>query len=332
MGNGLSFWAARAARVLSEEAMMRRVIVGLMAISLLAFAGPVQAQDNGTGDPLGLISSAAIQPFWAEGGNFTIIEITSPVGFNSLPETPNLHAIYFNAACNRSVSEPFPLTQNGMRLLSPDISGASFNGLAVLAGSLNNINLIPMANPIHVKGHWFNFALDSARVVDPISLHATESLPVQTWNPLRSGADWINPVQGGDFATTIYLVCPDLNITRDVLPTISGFPPAPPIASSVTGIIYNDDEEKLRDIFINCDCLTTVPLLDIIGGNIYADASQTVDGFFYTEIFTSGAAFTGYKATVDITGDFPVFGDFFSRLHNGSWQAIGAGINSPGVR
>jgi hypothetical protein len=310
---------------------MRRFIVGLMAIGLLAFAGQAQAENNGTGDPLGLIASGAIQPFWAAGDSFTIIEITSPVGFNSAPETLNLHAIYFNATCARLLSVPFPVTMNGIRLLSPDVDGATFNGLAVIGSSPNGLDLVPLENPIHVKGHWFNFGLDIARVADPISLDAAESLPIQTWNPLRSGADFISPVEGADSLTTIYLVCPSSAVIATV-PAARGFPPAPSIASTIDGIIYDDDENKLRDFQVSCSCLTTIPIRTIPGGSVYADAGATGDNF-YTELFTTGAAFLGYMSRVDTSGLFPGGqGDYFTRLHNGSWQAIGLGNNTPGLR
>ncbi len=46
---------------------MRRFVAGLTILVFMTLAGEVAAQSNGTGDPLGLISSAVIQPYWSVG-------------------------------------------------------------------------------------------------------------------------------------------------------------------------------------------------------------------------------------------------------------------------
>lgn len=328
---------------------MRKLTVGLIVAGLLACAGQVQAQDNGTGDPLGLIASAAIQPFWSSGENFTVIEITSPVRSNT-----DLHAIFFDNTCARDQSVPLPVTQNGLLLFTPDDIGIAYNGLAVIARTPNDINLspIPLEAPIHVRGHWVNFANDHIRVLDPISVVAAESSPQQTYNPLRSGVDFTSPVEGSTFNTTIFLVCPRSTVT-DVLPAKDAFPAAPRIAfgttaanSGIVGVIYDDDETPLRNIQVPCVCITPLPVLDI--NSVYGQASASASGLFYTELFTlesvrvdpeteeeilvPPAAFTGYRSIVISDGVWPGgTGDKFARLTNGSSFAY-RGIFVEGAR
>jgi hypothetical protein len=319
--------------------MTKKAIVGLIVVGLLAVAGQVQAIDNGTGDPLGLISSAAIQPFWSAGANFSIIEITSPEFFNL-----NLHGVFFDAACNRDQSVPLPVTRNGILLFSPDDIGIDYNGLAVVARTFNGIALTPITNdaPIHIKAHWVNFAADHIRVVDPISVDAAETNPPQTWNALRSGADWTNPIEGSVFKTTIFLVCPSSAVLAAV-PVANGFPAAPLIAFATTkpnaliaGVIYDDDEFPLRNITLPCVCITAFPVLTI--NTVYGDPTATV-AFFYTEIFTYSIipggpgldpsqnntvrTFTGYR---NIVVNSPLWpggqGDQFGRLNNASGSAL----------
>ena len=100
---------------------MRRFVAGLTILVFMTLAGEVAAQSNGTGDPLGLISSAVIQPYWSAGADFTLIELTSPVFFNN--DAGTLHAIFFNASCTRLISRAVPLTINGIALIDSDILG-----------------------------------------------------------------------------------------------------------------------------------------------------------------------------------------------------------------
>jgi hypothetical protein len=324
--------------------MMRKVIVGLIVVGLLAFAGQVQAIDNGTADPLGLISSAAIQPFWSAGANFTIIEITSPEFFNT-----TLHGVFFDDTCARDQSKPLPVTRNGILLFTPDDIGINYNGLAAIARTVNGISLVPITNdaPIHVKGHWVNLANDHIRVVDPISVAAAETgLPEQTWNPLRSGADWTNPFEDGVFHTTIILVCPSAAIANPVtgiLPTASGFPAAPLIAFAATkpaaliaGVIYDQFEFPLRNVTVPCVCITPLPVLTI--NSVYGDPNAFTS-LYYTELFTYSIipggpgldpstnnavrTFTGYRNIVTTNASFPGGqGDQFGRLNNASASAL----------
>jgi len=319
---------------------MRKLTVGLIVAGLLACAAQVQAQDNGTGDPLGLIASAAIQPFWSSGANFTVIELTSPVNDNL-----NLHAIFFDATCARDQSIPLPVTRNGLLLFTPDDIGIAYNGLAAIARTPNDISMspIPLDAPIHVRGHWVNFANDHIRVIDPISVAAAESLPQQTYNALRSGADFTSPLEGSTFSTTIFLVCPSSTVTG-VLPVSEGFPAAPRIAfgttgasSGIVGVIYDDDENPLRNIQVPCVCITPLPLLNI--NSVYGNANATgPSGLFYTELFTlpgtelPPAAFTGYRSIVVSDPLWPAgSGDKFNRLNNASSQGL-RGLPAIGAR
>src|SRR5262245_17101941 len=241
-----------------EEVVMRKLIVGLMMVGLLALAGPASAADNGTADPLGLISSAVIQPFWSAGANFTMFEITSPVGFNFF-----LHMVFFNAACVEDFSVPFDLTGNDILVFAPDDFGIDYNGLATVAWSFNNIDQVPIPrdSAIHMQAHWVNIAADYIRVVTPIAVASPETPGGQTWSPLRSAASWSNPLQGTAFSTTIYLVCPSSSVLAEI-PASRGFPAPPRIAfgttrdtSGITGIVYDDDEKVLRDVRVACRCI-----------------------------------------------------------------------------
>jgi hypothetical protein len=319
-------WAGRGRcprPIVQKGGLVSKLVAIVLAMGWLSFGGPVEAQDNGSGDPLGLIGFAAIQPFWSSGENFTIIEVTSPVAFNT-----GLHGVFFDAGCRRDQSVSLPVTQNGILLFTPDHIGISYDGLAVIASTANQIDSVPI-DLIHTRAHWANFANDHLRVVDPISVAAAESTsPMQTWNPLRTGASWINPREDLDAHTTIFLVCPSSAVT-DEIPPSRGFPSPPPIAfgatketSSIVGVIYDDAEVPLRNIQVPCVCLTPLPVLTInsVYGNL---ATSPHTGQFYTEIFSLvGRSFTGYRNVVVTSGAWPGGQrDEFGRLHNGSASA-----------
>src|SRR5512134_1179183 len=113
---------------------MRKLIVGLIAVGLLAGVAPAQAQ---TADPLGLIASGAIIPYVGttalgsgiavvnsltgaitntvqNTGSLAILEVSSPVGSNAGPEenifgANPLHMFFFDQTCVRvgpSVGNP----------------------------------------------------------------------------------------------------------------------------------------------------------------------------------------------------------------------------------
>jgi hypothetical protein len=93
-------------------------------IAVLLCAGQAGAVDNGTGDPLGLIASGAIQPFFALGANIAVIEVTSPVGNNF-----DLHGIFFDANCVQDFSIPIPVSENDVEIFSAKTAfGVNYNG------------------------------------------------------------------------------------------------------------------------------------------------------------------------------------------------------------
>jgi hypothetical protein len=107
---------------------MRKLIVGLMVVGLLAGAGPALAQAPGTADPLGLISSGGIVPYFGALGNLSFLEVASPVGDNSSLTRP-FHLIFFDATCIRGDSVDLELTTNDLAVLDlgaiEPVSGSS---------------------------------------------------------------------------------------------------------------------------------------------------------------------------------------------------------------
>jgi len=311
---------------------MRKSVIGLMVVALLLCAGQAGAVDNGTGDPLGLISSGAIQPFWALGSNIAVIEVTSPVGSNF-----NLHGIFFDANCAQDFSIPIPVSENDVEIFTANSKGVAYNGLLVIAGTANQVALIPAFNPFHVRSQWVNLAGDFIREIDPISIEAAESgnpplFPKQTWNPLRSAASFGNPIEGSVFHTEIFLICPSPSVLA-VVPVLNGFPAPPRIAFAATkptaligGVIYDDNEFPLRNIFVPCGCQSMFPVLTL--NTVYGDPNAT-NFLFYTELVTYGGGipavppgpntFMGYRSIIVTAGVWPGgTGDDFGRLNNGS--------------
>lgn len=316
---------------------MRRFAAGLTILVFMTLAGEVAAQSNGTADPLGLISSAVIQPFWSAGADFTLIELSSPVFFNN---DQGLHLVFFNSACARLVSRPIPLTINGIALVDSDLLGVpAGNGLVAIANTRDGFNLVPIpqfpfsplsvptfqfSGPLHSRGHWVSFANDHINVVDPIAVGSPETLitapPLnqQTYSPLRSAATFTNPQNTATTATTIFLICPGA-LVSSVLPASAGFPAPPPLASRINWVIY-DNEEFVFDTFVFCNCLTAVSLSAGQFAGTYLGAPDpqpfSLVPLWYTELFgSSGGSFTGYRGE---TGSF-----FFSRLFNASGAALG---------
>jgi hypothetical protein len=310
---------------------MRRFVAGLTILVFMTLAGEVAAQSNGTGDPLGLISSAVIQPYWSAAEDFTLIELTSPVFFNN--DAGTLHTIFFSANCTRLISRAVPLTINGIALIDSDILGVpSGNGLVAVARTSNGVDLIPIpqfpfaapdflfAGPLHSRGHWVSFLTDHIQLVDPIAVGSAETVPQQTYSPLRSAATFTNPQNSASTQTTIFLVCPGPVVA--LLPTAVGFPAPPPLTNSIRVVVYNNEELQL-DTQIACQCLTAVPLATTAAfAGTYLTAPNPQDdslvNLWYTELFSFpfGAAFTGYK------GELSAGSISFSRLFNASGQAL----------
>lgn len=309
-----------------------RLMLGavLMSGAALLGAGHAGAQSNGTGDPLGLIADAAIQPFWAQGANVAVIDLTSPVGDNSGGKKSDpLHAIFFNASCVRDFSIPIPVTENGLFVFSPDDLGVDYTGLLVIAGTTDQVSMVPASFPFHVRSEWINFGGDWIREVDPIAVRSAES--AQTYSPLRSAASFVSILEDATFHTEIYLVCPSPSTVLSVLPVSRDFPPAPRIAYAparsgalIVGVIYDEDEAPLRNITLPCNCSSMFPVLDI--NPVYGDPSAS--STFYTELVTyttfteTPNTFTGYRGITVTAGVWPGgTGDDFGRLNNGSAAA-----------
>lgn len=316
---------------------MRKIIGVLVGGALGLMVGSADAVDNGTGDPLGLIASAAIQPFFSAGPDNTLIEVTSPLDDN------DLHVIYFNSTCARLLSRPKFVSRKGAIVFSPDVDLAGLGpagdvqGLATIGRTPDNIRLSPIPDlaAIHVKGFWFNLLQDFVRVVDPIAVSspetgvgANQATNRQTFSALRSAASFQAPRDLPPFVTTIHLVCPSdvLYVESGIVPA-NGFPLRPPSASTLFGLLYDDDENFLLDFFVTCTCSNMFQLATV--SPLYAALSPSF--LTYTELLTYNVVgaltpvcpsanvacnplvFTGYRA-VSVIGVF----DGFGRLNNGA--------------
>jgi hypothetical protein len=271
---------------------MRKFAVGLAFIALLAAAGESDAYPNGTADVLGLISSAVIQPYWRTNGDFTLVEVTSPVWFNE-----NLHGFWFDAACVRGNSFTFPLTRNDITVVESLPDPTSFtSGLLLITRSLNFDNPLPFEVPLHARGHWISLTGDFVRSVDPIAVTSAETLDryghQQTYSPLRSAASFTNPEHSALTAlTTIYLVCPTSNVYTFLSESL-GFPKAPASTSGVVAVIFNN-EEPYVDVEIACKCLTpkVVTTIDPVYGTTPDDQESSVVPLWYTEMYAYDPGF-----------------------------------------
>ncbi len=76
---------------------MRKLIVGLVVVGLLAVGAPAMAQ---RADPLGLISSGAVLPYVGDGtiapGSLSFLEVASPRSDNNAA-----HMFFFDKTCKR---------------------------------------------------------------------------------------------------------------------------------------------------------------------------------------------------------------------------------------
>jgi hypothetical protein len=308
-------------------------------MALVFMVGSANARDNGTGDPLGLIASAAIQPFFAAGPDNTLIEVDSPLNDN------DLHVVYFNSFCNRLISLPKFVSRKGVIVFSTDDDLANFpgpppgpvQGLAVIGRSQNfgSIGPIPASAAIHVRGYWLNLLQDFVRAVDPIAVDSAETgvtvaADKQTYSPLRSAASFVAPQDRAPFLTTIHVVCPARTIYDEISFAPAGFPTWTPGVQSgqvLLGFVYDDEENFILDFFINCTCNNMFQLATISG--VFSDAPR--GNPTYTELVTynqvgqavpvcpsanpacNPPVFTGYRA-VAVIGVL----DSFGRLNNGA--------------
>jgi len=345
-----------------EEGVMRKFIVGLIMTGLLLSAGQASAADGGTADPQSLIASGVIQPFWASPGllgDFTLFELTSPVGDNSgLWKGPAAWGFFYDVDCNKLFSRPLPMTENDILTLStndlPFLGGARQPGLLVVAGSFNNgLSLVPLENPVHSVGHWVSFARDFIRVIEPIQVAAAEAH--QSYSPLRSAASWVNPPINGTTGEVL-IVCPSSSVYDALAPSdfkrleevdevtgfkrFRGFPEPPTVTSFVYGLVYDSDENRLADFTLDCSCLTRYDLSEV-ANNTYGIEDPGTEGVFYTEVFSyqdvlskfNPPAFTGYLGLTVIDGFPGGTGDQFQRWNNGSaWNYLPLGDFKKGLR
>jgi hypothetical protein len=284
---------------------MRKITGVLIGITLLLIAGPASvsaAANNGTGDPLSLISGAVIQPFWNAAIDSTLIEVTSPVNDNGLElegvvgpfpsfefENSFLHVVYYDFNCARLISVPYRISYKGAIVFSPDLdlgAGAPTAGLAVITKSTDGFlaDPIPANRAIHVRGHWYSFPADFVHEVDPIAGSTPQSPGPQTYSPLRSAASFGAPIQGLPFFfTTIYLVCPTSTVFN-ALPPTRGFPEQnlTPGPHTLLGYLYDDRERKILDYTVFCTCISMYSLEQL--SPLYGSALQLPGDLSYTEL------------------------------------------------
>jgi hypothetical protein len=222
-----------------------RTILILLALLIGFFFGGVPAAHAQTADPVGLIASAAIMPFWATGAHLTVFELTS------LGENPAMHAFFFDANCRRVFSLPFAMTAHDASIAFSTEFGLNFNGLVAIAGSENNISPSPLEAPITLRGHRVDLVNDALSVIDPIGAVAAED-PTRLWNPLRSGASTVTVPS----STLWHFVCPQSN--SHLRADLFGIPPLPPAPDLIRMRVFDLDENPLLDIQVSCGCLTTV--------------------------------------------------------------------------
>jgi hypothetical protein len=282
---------------------MRKLLVGLIVVGLLSVAAPAIAQPvaNHFPDPLGLITSGAVLPYFGS-GSLSFLEVYSPIG-----GTPDLHAFFFNESCVKGPdSLPMSLTENDVAIIRVDNVGLNpSTGLLTLGNSGNGgaqLNPIQNSQAIHARMLWFNAGTNSLRILDPIALATWDESVFfdpffASWSPLRTAATFFAPFETpGTLETTIYFVCPNDNITSSksaaAFPTSRFLPliPAAQAAGTATPLrffVYDIDEEPIRDFAGACNCLTTTPLATL--NSAYNDAVRAPDGT-YTEVFGNVSA------------------------------------------
>jgi hypothetical protein len=276
---------------------MRNLSAGLMVVALLAVAAPAMA-DDGNADPNGLAASGAVIPYVGEGdiepGSLSLLEISSPVGDNA-----GLHMLFFDASCARQgPSYPNPLTTNDVDVRRVDnLFEVPPDGLITIGNAPLGIEfpLAPLKSPIHLRMLWANAAGDYIRVLEPIqaSNYLTNQgnfNSPQSWSPLKTGATyWAPPEIEGLLKTTLYLICPSASITRSGANANLSAMPEPPfpfldppavVPAKLRVLIFDAEENPLRDTTIECTCLTKIELSKFPGASDVYTTHET-----YTKIF-----------------------------------------------
>ncbi len=283
---------------------MRKLTVGLVVLGLfVALAAPAMAQ---VADPLGLIASGAVLPYFSSGGSTSLLEVYAPI-----QGVPRLHALFYDFNCARGPeSIGIPLTRNDVSIIElPGSTANAANGLIALGNAdATGFFLEPMrpglGEVIVARVIWFNLSDPGfVRTLEPIQIVHAEALPIDgfIWNPLRSAALFSAPRHiTGALETNLIFICPRNTIQHtaavggntpafptQLFPAINPtFNPGP--GPSVTRFrIYDLDEHFLRDVSNTCDCLTLRTLPQISA--VYSDAIAAPLGT-YTEVeaFKSG--------------------------------------------
>jgi hypothetical protein len=296
---------------------MRKLIVGLAAVSLLAVTAPAVAQQA---DPLGLIASGAVIPYVGNGtptglvnsnlpatGNQSWIEVRSPVGDNS-----GAHAFFFDQSCTQGPdSMGLGVTNNGVLDRRIDaFAGNDPKGGLIVIGKVgqDGLHLDPLQIPLHVNMYWINTVANVARMLEPIAIDAFD-LPIGaangnrlTWNPMRSAASFFAPLEGGAFATSIYFVCP----RQSVMALLSNdFPKLHPVplkaATPLDYRIFDTDENFIVDSHGTCDCLSVQPVTKISTG-VFDNPSLAPQGT-YVEVQGSSTLGTTSKEPAGCTAE-----------------------------
>lgn len=310
---------------------MRKLIVGLIAVGLLAGAAPAQAQ---TADPLGLIASGAVIPYVGttslgsgiavvnsltgaitatvqNTGSLAILEVASPVGSNAGPEenifgSPPFHMFFFDQSCVRvGPSVGNPLTRDDADLINLNLLGGIPPAGLIAAAAVDNSGgvtdvLRPLANGIHARVYWIN-AVDGvlSRVLEPISVRNADNeilnIPLTLlpdWNPLRTAATFTAPLEGSGVHTTLYLICPTRNIIPGVFPEVAG----PGVVQVTTTAVIGTGS-----IVIPAAPGANLVQFEPSGTAYIIKPDGNVDAFTYTAV--SGGGFSGVAG---VGGVYPV--------------------------
>lgn len=309
---------------------MRKLTVGLVVLGLfVALAAPAMAQ---TSDPLGLITSGAVLPYFSTGGSVSLLEVYAPI-----QGVPRLHGLFYNENCQRGPeSIGIPLTRNDVQIVPlPGATANSANGLLALANADNTgFFLEPMrgflGEAIIARVIWFNLGTPGfVRTLEPIQIVHAESLPIDgfIWNPLRTAAVFEAPRYiTGQLETNLLFICPRNSIQSHTALDFQSNTPAFPnqlfpdiepnfnTTASITRFrIYDLDEHFLRDVSNTCDCITARTLPQI--ASVYADATLAPLGT-YTEVeaFKSGLIDTDNSEPFMVYRQINAFGhDLFGR-------------------
>jgi len=288
---------------------MRKLWVGL-SMGLLAVASPAVGQPvAGSQDPLSLITSGMVVPYFG-GASQSWLEVASPIKGN------DVHMFFYDETCvRRGDSAQIELTSNDIEFFRLDTVTPATSGLAAVAGvDGTGFNLAPLNSALHARVLWVT-PDGGIRTLEPIAVSTRDndrSGGTGTWNPLRTGATFFAPLDGGGINTTLYLVCPNQNIQAprteaapngggafrpgngfpEIFPWFRAVGPTTPLRVRV----YDDEENFLRDVVSSCNCLTTRPVVTI--STVYADAASAPAGT-YTELEGFGRIITT-PATCDL--------------------------------